>query len=336
MKDLGLSKKRFLFPTSSLLKDPSKSIKFLKPDLFLETKSRVNEIVRRVDDKTLESLDAGSASRSAREIRVNFRRGKLNLVIFDLISEKIPSKDKLSTLAHHLYASSEETIFLPTVRTTLFKENGKISDRKVMLYLEMMESIISEIKSVGNAKAFIGTIPLLAPKYSRPIVNFYLGQEITSFSIDANTSDMLLHETELRTILSTINGTIPLNQAFIHACNLGFPQFEQEETRADDFLSIFAYIDVLGGTFKIRGRPIGKPRPKEFLRQHYSYRISPPYTSRINDLKNINQTEQLKEIETVHKLIGEEKMETYIQKKSKVDNAVINRLKNIVGNVRVG
>jgi hypothetical protein len=125
-----------------------------------------------------------------------------------------------------------------------------------------------------------------------------------------------------------------LNQTFIHACNLGYPQFEQEETRADDFLTIFAYIDILGSTFKMRGKPIGRPRLKEFSRQHYSYKILPPNSYKINDLRNLNQSEQLKETNTVQRLIGEEKMESYIQKKSKVDGIAINRLKSIAGEIK--
>ena len=108
-----------------------------------------------------------------------------------------------------------------------------------------------------------------------------------------------------------------------------------QETRADDFLSIFAYIDVLGGTFKIRGRPIGKPRLKEFSRRHYSYKILPPYTYSVNELKNINQSEQLRETQTVQKLVGEERIESYIQQKSKVDEIAINRLKSIAGKIKV-
>ena len=199
----------------------------------------------------------------------------------------------------------------------------------------MMKLIINEIKAVGNSKVLIGTVPLLAPKYSRSIVNFYLEYGINAFSVDGNTSDLLAHEADLRSILATINSGVPLSETLIHACNLGYPQFEQEETRADDFLSIFAYIDILGNTFKIRGKPFGKPRLKEFSRNHYSYKILPTNACPPNELKNKNQIEQLKETHTVQKLIGEERIENYIQQKSKVDEIALNRLKSIAGKIKV-
>lgn len=332
---LGIIKKQISLPNLFSFESPSRSIRPIKPDPFLDTNSKVNEIVKRIDDELLDSLEEGATSRITREIRSNFKKDKLNLVIFDLIFKEIPNRSKLSTLAQHLYASSHATIFLPTVKTALFMENGKISERRLGNHLDMMRLIINEIRSVGNTKVFIGVIPLLAPKYSRPIVNLYLEQGITSFSIDANTSDILSHEADFRSILSTINNKLPLNETFIHACNLGYPHFEQEETRADDFLSIFTYIDIFGSTFKIRGIPMGKPRLKEFSRKNYSYKILSPYSYRPNDLKNVNQSEQLKEADIVRKLIGEEKMEKYIGKKSKVDEIAIDRLKSIAGKIKV-
>jgi hypothetical protein len=335
-ESLGIMKKDLSVDGFFSFESPSKATKFIKPDSFLEANSKVNEIVKRIDEGVLDSLEEGASSRMAREIGLNFKKGSLNLVIFNLIVDRVPSKNKISTLAHHLYASSQATIFLPTVRTALFKENNKITEKRVQQYLEMMRVIIEEIKAVGNSKVLIGTVPLLAPKYSRSIVNFYHEYGINAFSVDGNTSDLLTHEADFRSILSSINSKIPLSETFIHACNLGYPQFEQEETRADDFLSIFAYIDILGGTFKMRGMPMGgKPRLKEFSRSHYSYKILPPNKYPPNELKNINQSEQLKEIYTVQKLIGEERIEKYIQQKSKVDEIAISRLKSIAGKIKV-
>lgn len=334
--ELGVLKKEISMPNISSFETPSKSTKFLKPDTYLESETKVNEIVRRIDDDLLNSLEEGASSKIASGIKSNYKRGKLNLVIFDLLFDKIPDKNKLGTLAQHLYASSDTTIFLPTVRTAIFKENNKISENKARLYLEMIGQIINRIKDVGNTKVFIGTIPLLAPKFSRPIVEFYLNQGITSFSIDAGTRDIILHEADFRSILSQINDSTSLNKTFIHACNLGYPHFEKEETRADDFLGIFAYIDILGGTFKSRFSRNRPPRLKEFSRAHYSYRILPPLSRSPNEIRNFNQSEQLKEANVVRRLVGEEKIESHIQKKSKVDQLTINKLKSIAGQIDVG
>jgi|SRR5208282_4754875 len=66
---------------------------------FLESNSRINEIVKRIDDEVLDSLEEGASSRAAREISVNFKKDNLNLVIFDLLVDKVPSKDKIKLLS---------------------------------------------------------------------------------------------------------------------------------------------------------------------------------------------------------------------------------------------
>jgi hypothetical protein len=334
--NLGTIKKEITLTNGVSFTSPSRGIKTIKPDAYLESKTRVKEIVKRIDDKALNALEEGSSSRIAKEIKDNYQKNALNLVIFNLIMDKVPDKNRLGTLAHHLYSSSDNTVILPTVRSAFLKEGTKISDKKIAAYQEMMKFIIEEIQAVGNSKVIIGTVPLIAPKYSRPIVNFYLEQGMNALAIDANTSDLISHETEARSILSTINARTPLNETFIYACNLGYPHFEQDETRADDFLSLFAYIDVMGGTFKMKGRPNNTPpRLKEFSPHHYAYKILPPYTCQPNELKNKNQIEQLKEANLIQDLIGEEKIESYIQKKSKVDAVAISRLKSIAGNIKV-
>ena len=70
----------------------------------METNSKVNEIVKRIDDGVLESLEEGASSRTAREISLNYKKDSLNLVIFNLIVDRVPDKNKISTLAQHLYA----------------------------------------------------------------------------------------------------------------------------------------------------------------------------------------------------------------------------------------
>ncbi|HII86057.1 TPA: hypothetical protein HA273_05760 [Candidatus Bathyarchaeota archaeon] len=334
-ESLGILRKSLSIDGFCSFESPSKGIKFIRPDSFLETNSRVNEIVKKIDEDVLDSLEEGASSRIAREIGGSYRKGSLNLVLFNLTVDRVPSENKISTLAHHLYASSQATISMPTVRSSLFKEGSKITEKRVQQYIAMMRLIIEEIRTVGNSKILIGTVPLLAPKYSRSIVNFYHEYGINAFCVDGNTSDLLTHEADFRSILSSINSRTPLSETLILANNLGYPQFEQEETRADDFLSIFAYIDVLGGTFKIRGVPVGKPRLKQFSRRRYSYKILPPNTCVPNELKNTNQREQLEEAHAVQKIVGEERMEKYIEQKSKVDEIAISRLKSIAGKIKV-
>ena len=339
---LGIIKKEITLTNGVSFTSPSRGIKPVKLDAYLENNTRVKEIVKRITDKDLNSLEEGSSSKIVKEIKKGYQKNGLNLVIFNLMLDEVPDKNKLTTLAHHLYASSENTVILPTVKSALFKEDKKFSEKKVLAYQDMMKFIIDEIQAVGNSKAIIGTVPLIAPKYSRSIVNLYHEQGINGFAIDANTSDFILHETDVRSILSSINAGMPLNETFIYACNLGYPRFEQNEARADDFLSLFAYVDVMGGTFKVKmlpkkeGTTVKLPvRLKEFSSEHYAYKILPQDACRADDLKNRNQVEQLKEVNLLQDLIGEEKIETYIQKKPKVDTVAMDRLKSITGNITI-
>ena len=175
-ENLGTIKKEITLTNGVSFTSPSRGIKQIKPNIYLQSNTRVKEIVKRIDEKALDSLEEGASARIAKEIKDSYQKDALNLVIFNLIIDKVPDKDKLSTLAHHLYASSENTVFLPTVRPALIKEGTKISAKRISNYQEMMRFIINEIQTVGNSKVIIGTVPLIAPKYSRPIVNFYLEQ----------------------------------------------------------------------------------------------------------------------------------------------------------------
>lgn len=103
-ESLGILKKDMSIDGFFSFETPSKATKFIKPDSFLETNSRVNEIVKRIDDGVLDSLEEGASFRTAKEIRSNYQKNSLNLVIFNLIVDRVPDKNKISTLAQHLYA----------------------------------------------------------------------------------------------------------------------------------------------------------------------------------------------------------------------------------------
>jgi hypothetical protein len=343
-EELGILRKEISVSSNISFQTPTKSLTQLNglPSQNLV----VNEISKRITDKTLSSMETGTFKRNIHEIKSMFIPKKLNLTIFDLQMDSFPNKYELRTLAQHLYASSDTTLFLPAVKTGLLKEGDKYSDKRIQDYTQMMNDIIDEIESVGNQKTLIGTIPLMPIKYSRGIIKLYHSKGLNSFAIDAGTKDIILNEADFRLILSEINTETPLDESFIFACNLGYSLFERTEARADDFLSIFAYVDVLGGSFKVRGGPMIVPKPpkaKVFSKDRYSYKISTyseagkslgisslNYTS----LRNYNQNEQLKETDKVRRLIGQEKMKKYIQNKGAVDHLSIRRLESIAQGIK--
>jgi len=190
----------------------------------------------------------------------------------------------------------------------------------------------------GKSKA---SMPI---KFSREILRLYFEKGIEAFAIDAGTKDIINNEADFRLILSEINGYKPLSKVFLYACNLGYSLFEKTKTRADDFLGFFAYVDVLGGTFKTRGGPPmgigGPPRPqraKIFSRDEYAYeifsyqeasqRLGRPVSP--TQLQAHNQESQRLEANHVRSLVGQEPIKAYVTTKPAVDATSMKRLESI-------
>ncbi|MBM5805807.1 MAG: hypothetical protein FJZ49_07105 [Candidatus Verstraetearchaeota archaeon] len=335
--ELGIIKKEISLPNNIVFETPSASLKEVGR---MEFYSGINEITRRIDERLINFLEERGTTDFISFIRSKFLKDRLNLTIFDLRFDSVPDQNKLKTLTHCLYASNDVAIMLPIVKSKLLKENNTLSDAKFQEYLKMMAFIIDETEQIGNSKAFIGTVPLIAPKFSRSIIKLYHSRGIKSFAIDAGLRDILLNEVDFRLILSEIHDTTPLNETLIYACNLGFPQYEKVEIRADDFLSLFTYVDILGVSFKTRGGDsmIGRlPRAKIFSRERYSYGVT-TYSEaskllgeyvNYNLLRERNRLEQLKETDKIRSIIGKEKMKKYLQRKPAVDPPSLKRLESM-------
>ena len=94
-QNLAIIKKEISIDNSFSFLSPSKATKPLKVDSFVEGNSSIHEIVKRIDEPLLDALETGASSRIAREIKTGYRRGKLNLVIFNLTFDRIPDKNRL-------------------------------------------------------------------------------------------------------------------------------------------------------------------------------------------------------------------------------------------------
>jgi len=339
--DLGVTKKDVSISSSVSFETPIKSIRRVGSRNYRDM--AVNEIVRRIDGSTFDSMEIHSHD-FVNDIKSRLITDKFNMTIFDLTVDKIPTENQLRIFSQCLYAASERTCMLPTVKNSLFIDQNKLSEVKFRQYLDMMRFIIEDIEGVGNTKALIGTVPLVASKFSRQIIELYRKKGISAFAIDANIKDVLGHEAEFRFILSAINSFTPLDRTLICAFNCGFPRFERTASRADDFLSFFAYVDILGGIFKRRKFPFANysPRIKIFSRNKYSYDLCSSEEARtrlrreasFSEIRDYNQIEQLKESNTVRTLVGREDVLPYIRTKSAVDDLSVTRLKNIASSVK--
>lgn len=351
-KELGIIRKSITLPGGISFESPSRS---LSSPMEGTVQPIVNELPRVIHDVTIDALESGTLSLHT-EMRSRFVSGAFNLTIFDLRLDKFPTSRGVRTLAQHLYSASDKVVLLPSVKGGMLRDSpphgaakrpGRYSDSKLQQYLKMQEQIIDEIESLHNSKPIIGIIPLMPPKFSRPILDLYFNKGLESFAIDASNKDILSNEPDFRLILTEINQHTALSRVFIYACNLGYPQFEKNSTRADDFLSLFAYVDILGSTFRPKGGPMNydsirpEPRAKLFSRQQYAYEISTyneasrklglKVTQKI--LKNFNQRAQLLESDGVRELIGKQPIKPYVSSKPAVDKLSIAKLESIAKGV---
>jgi hypothetical protein len=321
----------------------------------------VNEVIKHVDLNRINILETEGTEKFTSQIQKEWQSQKLNLVLFNLRLKSYPDEMSLQTIAHSLYSASHKMIMLPFVPLKLLQEQrqtksrkpqqeprmkGVYTNKKIDEYLKMMSIILDEIEKVGNNKEFIGTIPLIPAKFSRSIVDFYIKRDIHAFAIDAGTHDLILNDADLRIIISSILSKRNLEETLIYACNLGFPKFDEHEYRADDFLSIFACIDILGSTFKTQGgereiyrSSLLKPKrqAKMFSRQHYSYLLKDYVDARDESgnhlteqtVKIYNKREQLKEADEVRQLVGQKEIKKYLATKNAIDKPMISRLETI-------
>lgn len=342
-ENFGIMKKEITPPFKTSFYTPTKCLKNVTQNIPRTVS--INEVTKRIYPETIKAIRNGIES-PRKTIKSKFLTNKLNLTIFELMFNSPLHRSEIKTLASYWYPASESVLFLPTVKSAMLKEGRKYSMNKIIGYIEMMRVLIEKTMH-GNAKAFIGTIPLMPPKFSKPIVEFYLDKEIEAFAIDVGTKDFLNHEVDFRSILIEISEQVPLDKAFIYACNLGIPRFVNDRARADDFLSLFAYVDAFGSTFKTRGgdeMPKGVKRAKRFQRESLFYEVSSyqeickQHNVKVWNARKMlnqrNQREQLEETDEVRSKIGEEKMLRYLKDKRAVDKFAFRRLDSIITSVK--
>ena len=331
--DYGVIRKEISVIRTPSFETPTKCIKNLEPPI--PPTAQINEVTKRVSLRTIESFNTGNEQ--PKELLSRCITDKLNLTIFDLMFDEVPPHEVTKSLSSYWYASSESALFVPTVRTKMLQVNKTFSEERIIECVAFLRDLIN-ITELKNFKAFVGTIPLLPFKFSKPFVDLYLEKGFNAYAIDVGNRDLLNHVGDLRSILYEINEVIPLNKTFIYACNLGIPAFEEYVSRADDFLSLFTYIDAFGNTFKTKGgggndkKPKPPPRAKRFLKENLEYQLLID-----NPLKYVsfNQREQVKEADAVKDLVGVEKMQKYLETKKGVDSSAIRHIGSIMEKVKI-
>jgi hypothetical protein len=309
---------------------------------------KINEIAKQIDSDTLISFASNGITPFIKQIEEQRLQGKLNTTIFNLKFDSVPDDRGLRLLAHALHSSSKDVMFLPTVKTSFLQElfpgrrkpsslHPEFTNKKIRKYLQMMDAIIEEAKSFGNGQEIVGTIPFIPFGFAEPIIDFYFSKGIRTFAIDANYKDIMGNRADFTPLISKIKQLLNgLDETLIFACNAGIPHFQADEAISNDFLSVFAYVDILGGASKQRV-VTGEPRAKIFSRDRYSYNlttytdVSRSFGRSMNptSLKYFNRLEQLKETQTVRDLVGIEKMKKFLGTKQAIDQKSIKYLEDI-------
>jgi len=318
----------------------------------------INEISKHIDSDTLDGIygTEGFSLGICRDIKERYSPDSVNFVFFNLKGTKFPNENLTNSLGHVLYSASDKVVCLPSIQKAFLLspstsgKSQKIDERKIDDYLIFQKRIIDAV-NVRNSKEILGIIPLLVPKYTRKIVDLYIENEIFNYVIDAGTANILNKEPDLRSILGHISRQAKehkrsLAETYIHAINLGINQFSADEVSADDFLSLFAYIDTFGTTFKTRGNFVknAKPRSKVFLPDRYTYRLTDkmPKDDLPEDIKTgaypklslFNEKRQVAEAVNVREMIGQEGMKSYVKSKA-ISDVTYGKLANIFSRVKV-
>lgn len=343
--ELGLIKKQITCDDNSFSFDTpivSQRANRIDPEI------KVQEIVRHIDEKVVESLDSRYIKTYTDSVKTEWASDKLNATLFNFKYKDAPSDESLKTIAHALHGASDKIIFLPTVMKTLLMEikpNRKtpvLSMDRIDSYKRMMKLIIEEIKKPQNGKQIVGMVPFVPWKFAKPIVDFYCTEGIRAFAIDCGFRDIVEYKDDFARVLSRIKETINLDKTVIFAFNAGVPSsFQVTEVESDDFLGVFAYVDVLGSTFKSRGGGSNDPKARVFSRARYSYEIStytalqPTFGKSVNfyTVRNYNRSEQRKETAKIRDLVGVEKMKKYLATKPAVNQESVKRLESIAREV---
>jgi hypothetical protein len=345
-EELGLIKKQITCDSSSLCFDsPIVSQRANKSDPDI----KVQEIIRHIDDKVVDSLITRHIKPFADAAKYEFASDKLNATLFDFRFNDFPSDDNLRVIAHALHGASDKVIFLPTVKKALLMgarpglKTPSLSLDRIESYKKMMKLIIDETRVPKNGKEIVGMVPFLPSKFARPIIDFYASEGIRIFALDCGFIDIMDYEDDFAYLLSTIKkSVVPLEQTVIFAFNAGIGStYEATELVSDDFLSVFAYVDVLGSTFKQRGGGKSVPRAKVFSRDKYAYDIwrypdlRPQFGKYVSFLtiRNFNKSEQLKETAKVRDLVGVDKIKKYLATKPAVKQDSMKHLESIAQKV---
>lgn len=366
-ENLGIIRKTVKIGDTSLI-TPSKSTKCLNSIEYAKESKRINEITKSVKEETITNFHEGE------EHSQNFVKGTkkyhlddcLNLTIVNLQTPKLPSTELTKTLADVIYSASDKVVCLPTVKSRSYLiqsvtpgGNSKltIKDESFQRYIDFQKIVIDEIKN-SNSKAILGMVPFVAPKYAIKLIDMYFDNEVFSFVIDANTSNMLNKEPHLRRLLGHIGDKAKeagssISNTYLHAINVGVNNFTADSVSADDFLNFFTYIDVVGTTSKTRfmpraGKPIypQEPKKKVFMKNKYSYDLADklpnelPYldfkkAGSANIVKKYNEKEQFKEAKKISSMIGTPELSKYVQSKKGITEVSWKKINNIFKKVKI-
>ena len=315
--------------------------------------NKVNEIVQHINPKRVKTLESNKIQDFTNDIKKNnyFCPNKLNITIFDLQYDVMPDEDTIRLIAQALHGASEKAVFLPAIQKSLVQSIPKgrkcanWDENKFLSYKNMLKVMVEEIK-MHNGKEIVGMVPFFLPiKYQRQVLDYYFTEGVRTFAIDANFSDLMNNEEDLCFTLSKIKkGVDGLEKTVIYAFNTGIGYYDKEEVVSDDFLSIFAYVDVLGSTFKVRGGGGGSGplKGRVFSSEKYSYDtmfepdLKMKFGNNVNSLtiKTSNRSEQSKETTKIRPLVEEHRIKPYLATKSAVvKRESIKRLESIAKKV---
>lgn len=219
-----------------------------------------NEIYRRVETKKtpLNDLISNIEIQDRFNSRINTQKNKtdtekeVTLCYIEHVGNDYPKQKELEFILDTSYCYSD-IVPLPIIHRITQKIKLETEFKK---YLDFMKTSIEFLNSF-NKKPIIGIIPRLAYRYMEPLVEFYVSNDITSFSVDLACRNVVTLRQPLRSCFRQLNKHRLLENGFINAVNTSPGRFIKEKTviNSKDILCFGFGFDSIGR----RHRPLRLP-----------------------------------------------------------------------------
>ena len=225
----------------------------LRNDVKLnENVKMVNEVFKKFSKESLQDYVSGKRdiTNVHKDINRDFKKissDEINFCFTTLDYTKFPEGKEIDMLTNVSYIYSDATP-LPLVHK-LFKPSQD-AEKSYDKFTDFIVECIDSINRLNN-KPIIGVIPSsMPPSYIESLIDFYHGQNITSFAFDFENKTHIGLTDHLREMMISIINLDILDESFTYSCNTqrGKSSRGSDVIKANDILVYNFGFDIVGNS----------------------------------------------------------------------------------------